>query len=119
MTNRAQEVRQNRKMMLKQETYDVAEKIFNWILYHMDEDTKKKDFKDCILYLFDNEWNLRPSESDVNDGYRLGDFLNRHERAELLEVLKDVIEREEGFTADFKRTEVWNSTGFMLRVVIK
>ena len=117
MTKKAQEIRKNRKAMIDQEISAEAEKIFNWILDLIDADTEKNCFRDFKLYLFDDELTLR-TEGLKGTEYNLNDFFLRHDRIELFEVLKEIIEREEGFTANFKRTKFWDYPCIMFKIVI-
>ena len=120
MTNRAQEVRANRIAMINQDVNDEAKKVFDWALKLIEEDTKEKCFKDFVIYLFNDESKLR---TDAINGYgkeyNLNDFLYRHDRIKLFEALKEIVESEEGFSADFKPTKVWDSPCILFKIIIK
>lgn len=115
MTKIAQEIRENRKKMIDQEISEEAEKIFNWILDLIDEDTKNKRFRDLNLYMRDDESTLS-AENGTN--YNLSNFLLRHDRNRLFEVLKELIDSNEGFTAKFTHTTFWDSPCIKFTIVI-
>ncbi len=118
MTNKAQEVRENRLAMINQDVNDEAKKVFNWALNCIDEDTKEKCFEDFVIYLLNNESKLR-TDNYYDEEYDLKYFLHKHERIKLFEALKEIVESQEGFSAEFKHTEYWDSPCIMFKIVIK
>ena len=117
MTKRAEEVRKNRKQMIEQDILREAEDIFNWILDLIDSDTNAKNFRNVKLYLFDDQFSLKTEDLDGTE-YNLKDFLLIYDKTKLFEVLKEIIEKEEGFTAEITNTIVWSSPCILFKVVI-
>ena len=118
MSKKAQKIRRERLEMLNQGITTEAEKIFDWILNLIDEDTKKKYFGSVAVCLFEGQTILKTKSLNGTE-YDLTEALLRYDKIKIFKSLKKVVESEKGFKAILKLNDTfYDSKAIIFEVFI-
>lgn len=116
---KAQEVRSRRLESLQNELSEKTEKIFDWILDLMDEETKKGKFGAIEVYIYYDQDELR-FDMEGYYVYDLSKALQKFDRKQIFSKLKEVVEREEGYTATLNtNAAVWDEPAITFKVDVE
>ncbi len=118
---KAQEVRRRRLDAIQKDITAQAEKVFDWILDLIDANTQKGHFGMVEVCLFEGQDIIKTTNFNGKKGteYDLGFFLLLHDKLELFEKLKEVVDKEEGFKSVLKpNATLYDSKAIIFQVVI-
>lgn len=113
---KAQKVR-NRRLESRQIALTTqAKKVFDWILDLIDADTQKGLFRPIEVCLFDKQHTILTTDLGYKKGfeYFLDNFLLQHDWLDFFLTLKEVIEKEDGYTASLDPTATLYDTNLLL-----
>ena len=114
-----QEVRKRRKEALHQlsvkkraELIEEAKKIFQWILEMIDTNTLEGRFYNFSIWQYDRSSKITTTTEEYN--------LSSFSRDEIFPILCDIINKEEGYHAEYeKNVVIYNETAWELSVTIE
>ncbi len=117
---KAQQIREDKNVATEEEYVKESEKIFDWILSIFEEKHQKMDFSPIFLVMYRDESRLELMNESKSDEWNLYDFFSNHSRKKLFKILKETIEKEEGYRAGLNfSASVWDTKATTLRVSIK